>query len=458
MAFSLVASVSDVSVTLTDGNPFWLDNAEGLSSSAVVRHEQRGPTQQGATDLGYRLAPRLVVLDLHFYATTDAILDGYRDTLMSIFKPLENISIFLTLTRDDGAVRRLTCYAVDEIDIALVPEHRPGHLHRARVTLRAANPLWQENDVVADSANYATEDEWWLAGGAISAADILTHVEYPDPTQYMLHTAQTGDWAVAVVTAKETSTLGTGDRYVWSDFGSAGFYEMGTSDRYAFNNNNNSGLGYAWPGPTTENYHVIENRFNSIWWVGTAGTALPYIENGSDHDLSDGGRWGYKNSSPLWTPAIRRGMVFKNSTSAQIRALASYMLANTLGTAPPPKTVTLVNDGDVAAYPVITLQGPLGNGVITNSTTGHVIDLSGMTLTENDIVTIDLRTGDKNISDRAGSNMMGSITAVPIGLSDFVVAAAPVAAGGTNLIVLTAGSVGATTTLHVEFVKQYVSY
>lgn len=459
MAFSLVASIDDNSVNLTNGNPFWLDSAEGLSSSAVVRHEQRGPLQQGATDLGYRLAPRIFTLDVLFYATTDAILDGYRDTLMAIFKPLQNISITLTVTRDDGAIRRLTCHTVDEIDIALILEHRPGHLHRAKVTLRAANPLYSDNAVVSGSFNYGTADQWWLAGGAISAADVLTHVEYPAQTQYMQHSAQTGDWAVAVITSKETSTVGTGDRYVWSDFGSAGFYEMGTTDKYAFGQANNSGLGYAWPGTVGENFHAITNFLaNDVWWVGTAGSAVAVYVAGLDTNLTDGGRWRYKNSTPAWTPEIRRAMVFKNPTNNQVRALAPYMLANGLGTAPPPGTITLVNDGDVAAYPLMTLHGPVKDPVITNATTGQAITLTGLTLSVTDTVTIDLRDGDKTITDRIGSNVMGSVTVVPFGMAYFALAPAPIAAGGTNVIVFSAGSVGAEALFQVEITSQYMSF
>src|SRR3990167_2412038 len=129
MSFQIYASVGDTTTQLNDGSPFWLESADGLSGSNIVRHEQRGPTQNGATDLGFRLTARVFTLNVFFYAATDALLDTYRATLMATFKPLEGIGIFLTVERDDGEIRKLVCHTVDDIAISLVPEQRPGHLH-----------------------------------------------------------------------------------------------------------------------------------------------------------------------------------------------------------------------------------------------------------------------------------------------------------------------------------------
>lgn len=179
MAMTFVATVGGDTLNLNDGNPFWLDGLSGLAGTDIARYEQRGPLQDGATDLGVRLGARDLTLSLLFYATTDALLDSYRDTLTTRFAPRDDLAIVLSVTRDDAETRYLTVYATDDIAINLVPGDRPGHLHRALVRLRADYPLWQSAEQSAGTptvgGNFAVYPDITVVGPVTNP--VLTNSE-----------------------------------------------------------------------------------------------------------------------------------------------------------------------------------------------------------------------------------------------------------------------------------------
>lgn len=463
MALTLYTNTSGTITQLNDGAPFRLETAEGLSGSDVVRYEQRGPFQSGATDLGFRLKARTITLSLLFYATTQSLLDTYRQTLMSAFKPLDSTSIFLSVQRDDGEIRTLTCYATGDIEIGLVPEEYPGHLHRATVELRAASPLWKANSVTVGSADFSALASWWLAGGAISSGNVMAHYENlaADTANNPFAGNITGDWSVVFVTAKNTT--GSGTSYAWDNQtsgGSASFLRTGDVGTVTnFNIQLLSG-GTPWPGTTDYNYHVVESRSGTQYWrYWTAGSITQYFSNaglgtvGTDVNLAGGSGWRWRRTvTNAWTPEIRKAAILGTVTINQLQALGPYLLNTT------PGTVSVVNDGDVYAYPLITLRGPIANPVIVNTTTAGTLDLTGITLGSVDVMTIDLRDGNKQIYNQSGSALLGSVTTFPISLASFNLAPAPIAGGGTNTITLTSGSVGSAAVFTVQITNQYMSF
>lgn len=179
MTMTLTATVGGDTLQLNDGAPFWLESLEGMAGTDIARYEQRGPLQDGATDLGVRLGARDLTVRLLFYATSDSVLDGYRDTLTTRFAPRDDNAIVLSVTRDDAETRYLTCYATDDIEINLVPGDRPGHLHRALVRLRADYPLWQSAEQSAGtptvSGNFAVYPDITITGPVTNP--VLTNSE-----------------------------------------------------------------------------------------------------------------------------------------------------------------------------------------------------------------------------------------------------------------------------------------
>lgn len=66
--------------------------------------------------------------------------------------------------------------------------------------------------------------------------------------------------------------------------------------------------------------------------------------------------------------------------------------------------------GDWLEYPIITIRGPITDPVVTNTTTGETLDLTGVALTAGDAVTIDTRYGYKTITHSNGSNLIANLS------------------------------------------------
>lgn len=459
MAFSLYASTGSITTQLNDGAPFLLEHAEGLSGAPAVRYEQRGPLQDGASDLGYSLGARTITLSLLFHATTDSLLDTYRQTLVNAFNPVPELSTFLSVQRDDGEIRTINCHVVDEIEINLVPEEKAAHLHRAIVKLRAANPLWRANTVTVGTANYNDLlSNWWLAGGHIDISQVKGTAVLPSAGQsWGLSAGLTGNWAIAVVTKELGSPPDANSQHVWDDNGSASFRRLAGTTTYAFNNATNGGAGYAWPGSTADSYHaigVIDN--SSFWYYWNGSTAVLYQTVAGDTNLSSTGIWRKQVTGDVFTQwgwDLEKAMIWSDATTTEMEVLGGFMMGR------PPSSITIVNDGDVNAYPVITLSGPVTDPVIVNTTTGGTIDLTGITLQSTDILTIDLRDGNKQIYNQNGANYAGSLTTTAaVNLAGFYLAPAPTASGGTNTITMVLGTAGTTTLLRVEITNRYLSF
>lgn len=94
-------------------------------------------------------------------------------------------------------------------------------------------------------------------------------------------------------------------------------------------------------------------------------------------------------------------------------------------------TTVEVYDGTYAAFPVLTIVGPLTSPILTNSTTGEYIELS-YAIPIGRTVTIDLRNGVKRAYDDLGTNLTNNITPAS-DLSLFhIEPEGPLAVGGSN--------------------------
>lgn len=457
MAFSLTVSSSVAylpaaglfsgPLNLSNGAPFRLEGADGVSGAGVVRLSQRSPQQSGVTDLGFRLQPREVELRVLFNATTGTLLDLYRQLLQFAFSP--GAAVTLNATRDDGDTRVLTCYATEEVAIDLVPEDRPGLLHRATIKVRAPNPLWKDASVTAASTIIG---QWWTAGGYIGTAQIREHVESPTQGQNWAWpdtNPLNNDWAIAVNTGAHT---GGSVHYLWDNFAAGGSVSYTqTTGRYSLN----GGAGTTWPGGTAANYHVHSNESGTSYWRYWSGTGISTHQTVSgDINLDNDGEWReeFNSGDGRWTPAIARALTWGTPTSIQMLMAAPYVMGSVTN------GIVGLNAGDMPAYPYITLTGPLVDPVLTNQQTGGSIDLSGLTLGSADTCVLDLRTGNKRLTDQAGNNLLGSVTVVPVSMADFYLAPAPQAPAGLNVIEVTAGSVGTAALISLQHTNKYLSW
>lgn len=86
------------------------------------------------------------------------------------------------------------------------------------------------------------------------------------------------------------------------------------------------------------------------------------------------------------------------------------VLPITLATSAITTTAALENDGDVPAYPVITILGPATNVIVTNTTTGKLVEINS-SIAAGETITIDARPRTRSVRDQDGDNRFSLLTA-----------------------------------------------
>lgn len=478
MAFTLAAIVGSTTVTLSDGNPFTLRTARGMGGADVRRVTTQGPSQHGDTDKGYRLQPREIELVIGFRATTDTILDGYRDTLMGVFKPLPSTPVNLRVTRDDGEIRQIDCNVVGGVDIKLVKEHRPGHYHEATVRLRAADPAWYElapgTVSVAGSTIFGTN--WWLAGGAIGTAQVLMSGGTPSSNATWSYSGTTTtSWTLAVQAAYVsaagttawmfTSSANPGANYQ-PRFGVGGTATYGTAPPY-YAIGNTSGTIVAGttamlagtqvyffdsaPGSFDGDIAGIWFQPRSVWLSPRDSSAASYyhahILDFPTAIVGTAMQWRTLG----WSGAIPKYALYQSQLTPAQRAA---LVATIKGTAA--QSLAVLYEGDLPEYPVISLTGPITGPSIENTTTGEILDFGTIAIGAG--TTYVINTDPLYRTVLAGTvNKRGELTK-DSDLGEWHIAPDPVATGGTNLLVVNGTGVTGATTLQIIYYNRFQSY
>lgn len=104
-------------------------------------------------------------------------------------------------------------------------------------------------------------------------------------------------------------------------------------------------------------------------------------------------------------------------------------------------------EGDFLVYPWIRLTGPLTSPIITNTSTGEVLDFTGITIDPGDYFDLDLRYGYKTIKDSTGVLQLDTITPIS-DISTWHIAADDEVTDGINSVRVQAS--GATGSSNVE--------
>lgn len=118
-------------------------------------------------------------------------------------------------------------------------------------------------------------------------------------------------------------------------------------------------------------------------------------------------------------------------------------------------TKTIAYAGSWREYPVIEIAGPLTNPVITNLSTGDVLDLTGTTVALGDTYTIDCRPGYKSVKDAAGVNRIAALSDTS-DLASFSLEADPDVSGGLNDIRVTGTSATSATQIYLRYYERYL--
>lgn len=466
MAFDLQAIYHGGTQSLSDGNPFAFDNATGLGAASIRRLAERGPQQDGDTDLGYRADPNVITLSLLLAGTSAAHLDALRGSLQAVFSPTTT-PMHLRVIRDDGGTRQLDVYRTGPLDIPLMPVNRPGNLHRAVVQLKASDPVWY--DPVPGTAQTIGSAAWFLGGNTIGTANVVETWENIGTAQawtYAGTIAQGQNWTLAVRTARVTgSSPGTIQDYL---------FRIGSIA---------SGIYFGWDQVLQQHvmkYHGTVPPAASEFWM-TAGAHNYFFIVSGNPDFpelsgisiySDDNPYsvGLLNRSPaqgiagtprLWrvnqpgsagwgTPVPRAALYNISLTPTQRNALHQTMAAADIA-----ESVTYT--GDWRDYPVVRIYGPISSPVLTNSTTGEKLDFTGYTIGSADYYEIDLRYGYKTVKNSAGDNKLAQLSQ-DSDLATFHLAPASEVPDGVNVFTLAGSAGGATTLARVVYYNRYMSF
>jgi hypothetical protein len=468
MSFALDAIVDGDTTSLTDGAPFKLRRARGMAGPPVRRVTARGPAQHGDTDLGYRLQPRDMELEIGFHADTHTALDGYRDTLTNTFKPLTATPINLRVTRDGSIVRQIDCYTVGPILIDLVPEERAAKLHRAVVRLRAPDPTYYDpvpGTVSVSGTPTATfpggiSPTWYLAGGAIGTARVLVQGTAPAVGEAWSYTGTVSDYTLAFKTSRLSGNSG-----VVAQWGSTTF------DNVEFSQGN---IGVVSGGlPASHLYDVFfftEGTANYYLRSGTAG--IPGMSGSvqllrgtvANQDFDSlaaltifGTARSWRNgtitsTSSQWGDAIPIYALYSPGLSEdEIETLETFMSPVASGTLSIGTSVTV--QGDMPIYPEIRITGPITDPSVRHTYSGKTLTFSH-TIGAGTTWIIDTRHGYKTVLEGT-VNRRGELTSSSDLAEWHLSADYP---QGINAFQLSGQSTGTATKLEIVYHHRYSSY
>lgn len=123
------------------------------------------------------------------------------------------------------------------------------------------------------------------------------------------------------------------------------------------------------------------------------------------------------------------------------------------------ETATINYAGDWDEYPVIRINGPITNPVITNATTGETIDLTGASIAAGDYYDVDLRYGFKTVKDQDGTSRINYLT-TDSDLGTWHLKANPVPDGTTYANSITAAGTDTNdqTSIVISYYNRYIGF
>lgn len=223
------------------GGLAYLESDAGFGMSPVSRITERGPLQNGVSDLGFRLQPRNMSLVLVKPEACPNNWRRLRQTFLDAFKPSDEASNLLW-EFGDGSRRQIDFHLINGLTIPWTAADRVRPSLRDGVQLYAPDPTWYDPDT--------SEVEWTL--------DVLTQLSFPasfpisfgtDAINEIVEIEYTGTWLAfpivvftGPITAPLIRNITTGEKLELSYTVSAG--ESVTIDtRYGHKTvRNNSGV------------------------------------------------------------------------------------------------------------------------------------------------------------------------------------------------------------------------
>lgn len=125
-----------------------------------------------------------------------------------------------------------------------------------------------------------------------------------------------------------------------------------------------------------------------------------------------------------------------------------------VGTASLDASKTITYPGDYETFPVVYIYGPITDCLITNETSGDILDFDGVTIAADDYYKIDCRYSYKTVEDEAGDDKIADLTD-DSDLATFSIQADPDAVNGINSFTVTGTGANEDTNIKIEYYKRY---
>jgi len=129
-------------VDISDLVNYGLVEFDGFGMPPVRRLVQRGPMQNGDTDVGYRLDPRIMRLSVLAYAGSEQGIIDKRAALLGLMRPSD--SALILRWSYGGVSKQIDVHYNGGMSLPST-DWRLGH-HRAVFELRASDPTWYLTD------------------------------------------------------------------------------------------------------------------------------------------------------------------------------------------------------------------------------------------------------------------------------------------------------------------------
>lgn len=155
---------------------------DGFGAPPLRRLSERGPLQDGDSDIGYRLDPRTIRMQVLLYGLTDAGLHQRREALLGVLKPGAAADVVkLRYAYPGGVVRQIDTHLSGGMTF------NGGGRLRANmpevIELRAADPTWYDPNVtsVPFSASgggsgfvFPLSTNFTFGGSTLAASTVIT--------------------------------------------------------------------------------------------------------------------------------------------------------------------------------------------------------------------------------------------------------------------------------------------
>ena len=158
--------------------------------------------------------------------------------------------------------------------------------------------------------------------------------------------------------------------------------------------------------------------------------------------------------APNWYDPALNTVSFGISASAGGSWDIPWAIPWNIGNSTLDQSVNVVYSGTATEYPVLIVDGPITNLVITNG--GLKLDFTGTTISAGQRWTIDLRYGAKTIVDQSGVNKIASLTN-DSNLDTWRLLSTREVANGLNPIRVTGSAATTATQIYMQYYTRYLN-